>query len=294
MNLALYTGVTLNRSLPLIVGLFLTPAPCWAQERAAKPLIPSAITRDVVANDQNGSKSTPPPHRTLTADVVELKAGQRVDGVVKSISAKNVVIEVDGQAVSFERTKVGVIYLGGAPTISNFSMATTNSLPNPIAAPSLRVAALQSLKGLQSATTAGINYTSYAPRVTDAEIIVDRYLSEETSDLQAVKVPLKAAMQFYALAAKAWNYEVSGQLNFTLDGSSELIAQCTVAQQVINAGRAQQTLRGVSQDILDALYLKAQFAVLWQCASEQITDADKVVAGLNASATPFDPGIQQR
>jgi hypothetical protein len=49
------------------------------------------------------------------ADVVELKTGQRVEGSFKQATSEGVVIEVGGQAITFELERVRAIYFGTAP-----------------------------------------------------------------------------------------------------------------------------------------------------------------------------------
>src|SRR5207302_1764807 len=63
--------------------------------------------------------------------------------------------------------------------------------------------ALKVLKGLQSATSAGVNYRDYAPRVTDAKIQVDQLLGDAPDG--PTKTALAEALGFYVYASNAWN-----------------------------------------------------------------------------------------
>jgi hypothetical protein len=109
------------------------------------------------------------------ADVIELNTGQRVEGAFKQATSRLVSVEVGGQTITFPRDKVRAIYLGPASNV--------------VSQPSLRVEALRSLKGVQSAVAGGISYSDYAPRVTDAKIVVDRYLDEDKSDSDITRWP---------------------------------------------------------------------------------------------------------
>src|SRR3989442_1564662 len=97
------------------------------------------------------------------AEVIELKTGQRVEGTVKSVNSTEVLLDVAGQPVTFPREKVAAIYFGAPPR------GLVGSPLNDV---------LKVLKGLQSATGAGVNYRDYAPRVTDAKIQVDQLLGD--------------------------------------------------------------------------------------------------------------------
>jgi len=99
------------------------------------------------------------------ADVVELKTGQRVEGTFKQATPSGIVIEVGGQIITFEQEKVRAIYFGPAP-------APTQSQPSALAE------AMKALKAIQFVTYGGVSYRDYAPRVSDAKIVVDRYLQE--------------------------------------------------------------------------------------------------------------------
>ena len=50
-----------------------------------------------------------------SADVVELKTGQRVEGTFKQATPAGIVIEVGGQTITFKQEKVQAIYFGSAP-----------------------------------------------------------------------------------------------------------------------------------------------------------------------------------
>lgn len=134
--------------------------------------------------------------RTCEADTVELKTGQRIDGEVKSVTSTDVVLDVAGQPLTIARAKVSAIYYGVRPPTTSPAAKMSSPLKD----------ALRVLKGLQSATSAGISYRDYAPRVTDAKIQVDRMLDDAPDG--TAKVAMAEALGFYVFAAHVWNVSI--------------------------------------------------------------------------------------
>lgn len=50
------------------------------------------------------------------ADVIELRSGQRVEGMLRQATPASVSVEVGGQTITFTGDKVRAIYFGAAPT----------------------------------------------------------------------------------------------------------------------------------------------------------------------------------
>ena len=124
------------------------------------------------------------------ADVIELKTGQRVEGTLKQATPAGVSIEVGGQTITFEGERVRAIYFGTAPA--------------PIVAqPTPRDEAMKALRGLRSVTEGGINQRDYAPRASDAKIVVDRYRADVPADV--ARDAISESPGFYVFAATAWN-----------------------------------------------------------------------------------------
>ena len=103
------------------------------------------------------------------ADVVELKTGQRIEGTLKQATPASVSIEVGGQVVTFSGEEVRAIYYGSA----------SNAKPS---SGSASAEAVMALKTRQSVASGNPTYGDYAPRVTDAKIVADRYLTDGTID----------------------------------------------------------------------------------------------------------------
>src|SRR5712692_6783873 len=100
---------------------------------------------------------------SLRGDTIELKTGEKIDGRFKQATSAGVVMEVGGQSITVPIARVRAIYLGAAPTTAKADSTATD--------------ALEALKALQSVTSSGVSYRDYAPRVLDAKVKVDKYLS---------------------------------------------------------------------------------------------------------------------
>ena len=152
----------------------------------------------------------------LKGDTVELKTGERLDGVFRQAGTSGVVIEIAGQAMTVPLGKVQAIYFGAPPKASSVGSS-----------PYLE--ALDALRGLRSITEAGVSYRDYAPHVLDAKIQIDRWLSTKPSDPAGNLVSL--AIREYNIAAKAWSATItndfyqSGSIGTTILADSE-ISKC--------------------------------------------------------------------
>jgi hypothetical protein len=194
-----------------------------------------------------------------SADVVELKNGQRVEGTFKGGDDSAVKIEIGGQVITFKPDQVRAMYFGAAPTASPAGISPRDE-------------ALKALKALQSVTTGGTNYRDYAPRVSDAKIIVDRYLSAVS---EAPERPaIATAMGFYVLAGSAWSAKVS-RSNYEAVGGNPLIERCGPIKQLAERpdSRSSAASRGI------AIVILGDVSMIWSCASDQIAEVEKLMAG---------------
>lgn len=149
------------------------------------------------------------------ADVVELQNGQRVEGTLKQATPTSVSVEVGGQTITFEGEKVRAIYFGAAPAIQ--------------VQPSAMDEAMKALKGLRSVAQGGITYRDYVPRVSDAKIVVDRYLQEP--DASPVKTSISEAMQFYVFAGAVWNAKITSQPGI---GAHPMVERCPALREKVS------------------------------------------------------------
>lgn len=195
------------------------------------------------------------------AEVIELKTGQKVEGTLKSVTSADVILDVAGQRVTFPRKKVAAIYFGAPPR-------TTGATP--------LNDALRVLKGLQSATSAGINYRDYAPRVTDAKIQVDQMLMDAPDG--PVKTALLEALGFYVYASNVWNARVT-ESNYEEISLNPLYNKCEplkrevawLAKESKSSGKLIQP-RGIRISIVGA-------SPLFNCANEQVKEAESLLRG---------------
>lgn len=195
------------------------------------------------------------------AEVVELKTGQRVEGVVKSVTAAEVLLDVAGQSLSFPREKVAAIYFGPPPRTTGGSPLND---------------ALRVLKGLRSATSAGVNYRDYAPRVTDAKIQVDQMLGDAPDG--PIKMALAEALGFYVYASNAWNAQIAGS-NYEAIALNPLFEKCEPLKRKMESldprlsrGLPAATSRGISISIVGV-------EPLLNCASERVSAAEGLLRG---------------
>ena len=98
--------------------------------------------------------------------------------------------------------------------------------------------AVDALKGLQSVTNSGLNYGNYAPRVLDAKVKVDKYLSTVKTHTDAKAATVGLAMQYYEIAAAAWNSKIAGSGSGYFEvgqvlRKSAALAECPTVQAII-------------------------------------------------------------
>lgn len=188
------------------------------------------------------------------AEVVELKTGQRVEGELKSVTPTEVLLDVAGQPITFPREKVAIIYFGTPPKGSGGSPLSD---------------ALRVLKGLQSATSAGVNYRDYAPRVTDAKIQVDQMLGDAPDG--PIKIALADALGFYVYASNAWNARVA-RSNYEVIALNPLYEKCEPLKREVerlDRGRSRElSSRGISISIVGV-------SPLFDCANERLNEAER-------------------
>jgi hypothetical protein len=216
---------------------------------------------------------------SASGDTIELRSGERVEGAFRQATTAGVVIEVAGQAVTIPLDKVQAIYFGSAKPSSPSQPAPSQE-------------ALDALKGLRSVTESGISYRDYAPRVLDAKVKVDRYLSSQRNDSIDFRKAIGLAMREYELASQAWSlaasssaesFAVSLAVGKRLDEDPE-ISKCPSVRQFVDQNRSQirsQTKIRVNPDqvagILGQL-LGSRPATLWACASAQVAEAERLLA----------------
>jgi hypothetical protein len=230
---------------------------------------------------------------TSRADTIEMKTGERVDGVFERATQDGAVIKVGGQTLTFSLEKIRAIYLGSA-------------LPPPVAsAESPDKAALDALRALRSITSSGISLRDYSPRVLDARVTVDRYLNSASKDAPGV-ANISLAMRYYEIANLAWPITTTSGVNSVAPSTrlaetiraekDQLAGACPKIAGVVTqadaknakslalaAAEAQKKPRAQNQMVLrptDDLIIQLMLNALrppevWACAEKQIADAER-------------------
>jgi hypothetical protein len=160
--------------------------------------------------------------------------------------------------------------------------------------------ALDALKALRSVTQSGISYRDYSQRVLDAKVKVDQYLSSPANDAPALRSAITLGMREFLLASQAWSIKFSNSTDpgRTLELASAVgrtleqdpqIAQCPVTRQFIDqtyqtAASSKFLRKAKEQESPEA---RARFIgfltsghpdLLWPCASEQVAEAERILA----------------
>jgi hypothetical protein len=213
------------------------------------------------------SMSVPP----AWADVVELRNGQRVEGIFKGADDSTVRIEVDGRLVTFAPAEVRAIYYGLPP-----------APPAPVAAPAPLPElgeALGALETLRSVAKSGVTYQEYAPHLSQAHAVVDRYLRAEDG-APAIKGAIADSFHFYALAGAAWNAGLS-RGNYATVGTDSALARCAHAQRVIAESKRKSPFiwraKGAGEGATTGMVIATDgIAALWSCAADKLAEAGKL------------------
>jgi|KBSSwiStaDraftv2_1062776.scaffolds.fasta_scaffold130802_1 hypothetical protein len=203
----------------------------------------------------------------VSADVIELRTGERVEGTFKGADDSAVRIEVDGRIVTFAPAHVRAIYYGSVP-----ASTTPASLAE-------REEAIGALEGLRSVARTGVTYREYAPRVGDAQIVIDRYLKKEDG-APSIKGAIADSFHFYALAGTAWNAGLS-RGNYAAVGTDSALARCSPAQRVIAESKRKSPFlwraKGAGEGATTGMVIASDgIAALWSCAADKLAEAEKL------------------
>jgi hypothetical protein len=202
------------------------------------------------------------------ADVVELTTGERIEGKDVQLGPEGASVEVGGQKLQFERSKVRGVYIGTPPQA-------------PLPRVGLASEAVQTLKGLQSVTTAGINYQNYAPRVLEAKVRIDEYLRQNQGDRPDLRLAIERSIGYYVLASSAWNASVVSAGRNIPDYaslvSSPLVAECAPLVSFIKSSIQKFGKLKLDETMLIGVAISGGVQYLWQCASEAVSQAESLL-----------------
>jgi hypothetical protein len=216
---------------------------------------------------------------TLRGDTVELKTGEHLDGTFLQAGAAGVVIEIAGQMMTIPLENVQGIYFGAARP----------ALASPAPPPSGE--ALDALRALRSATESGISFRDYAPRVLDAKIKADKFLSASADHPSELRSAIGLAMREYALAFEAWNAALVESAGREAAVSRVLledpeISQCPAIRELVKTGRSRVASRypqmsdkgHIDIEVGAIIGSREANSPLWTCASAQVAEAERLLS----------------
>ena len=104
--------------------------------------------------------------RPASADVVELKGGDRVEGALREATPAGVVVEVGGQSIRFEASSVRAIYFGSpVPPAPPDAPPASAAPPAPSVPPSPGAGGLQIVQSLRATVATGTTLRDYETRL---------------------------------------------------------------------------------------------------------------------------------
>jgi hypothetical protein len=201
------------------------------------------------------------------ADTIELKTGERIEGTFKQANMASAVIEVGGQSITVPLEKVRAIFFGASVRMA--------------ASPPPFQEAMDTLRALRTVTQSGISYRDYAPRVLDAKVKIDRYLSAPTNDTAELRKAIETAMHAYELSSQAWGSQISSSAsNFEPIGRSIVedpeISKCPAIKQMIDNVDRGLSKRSLPRAALIGINVGVQPGLLFGCGSAQVAEAERL------------------
>ena len=224
--------------------------------------------------------------QSASADVVELRGGDRVEGSLKEATAAGVVIEVAGQSIRFEVAKVRAIYFGVAgPPASQDAPPPPAPPLSPLPPPaSPGAGALQLMQSLRSTVAAGTTLREYETRLNGTAPFVELYLAGLPP---AAAEALRDAIRYYLLAEWAWSNQGIATRTVWLR-RDDVLARCPAYQEFASAMRAKGEAYYAERTRSYIVIADAAVPVLWSCASDKITEAETLLP------KPAPPAAAQR
>ena len=211
-----------------------------------------------------------------SADVVELKSGERVEGALKEATPAGVMIDVAGQSIRFDVSKVRAVYFGPpgpppSPPPPGSSSPTASAAPKP---PASAEGVLQLVLSLRSAVKGGTTLREYEGRVNDAAPLVELQLAGLPRDAGAAAI--RDAMRYYLLVESAWSNQATASRTVWLK-KDDALARCPGYQDY--ARKMQEKGEAFYAERMRSYLVIADgvIPVLWSCASDKITEAEKLL-----------------
>ena len=213
---------------------------------------------------------------SASADVVELRGGDRVEGALKEATPVGVVIDVAGQSIRFDAAKVRAIYFGGpgqppAPPDAPPPPAPPLAPPPPPASPA--AGALQLMQSLRATVAAGMTLREYEARLNGTAPIVELYLAGLPP---AGADAIRDAIRYYLLAESAWSNQGITSRTVWLR-KDEVLARCAAYQEFASAMRSKGEAYYAERTRNYVVIADGAVPVLWSCASDRITEAETLL-----------------
>jgi hypothetical protein len=208
-----------------------------------------------------------------SADVVELRGGDRVEGTLKEATPAAVVIEVAGQSIRFDVAKVRAIYFGPSgqpPAAQDVPPPPAPPLAPPPPPVSPGAGALQLMQSLRSTIAAGMTLREYETRLNGTAPLVELYLAGLPP---ASADALRDAMRYYLLAEWAWSNQGIASRTVWLR-KDDVLARCPAYQEFASAMQAKGDAYYAERTKSYIVIADGAVPVLWSCASDKITDAE--------------------
>ena len=131
-----------------------------------------------------------------------------------------------------------------------------------------------------------MTYREYAPRVSEAQLVVDRYLQKEDG-APSIKGAIADSFHFYALAGAAWNAGLS-RGNYATVGTDSALARCAPAQRVIAESKRKSPFiwraKGAGEGATTGMVIATDgIAALWSCASDKLAEAESFARAIHSA-----------
>ena len=211
-----------------------------------------------------------------SADVVELMGGERVECTLKEATPAGVVIELAGQSIRFDVSKVRAVYFGvPGPPPPPPPAPPASSPPASVSPPKASTSpegALQLVQSFRSTVAAGTTLRDYEGRLHDTVALVELYLAGLPPD--AGTAAIREAMRYYLLAESAWSNQATASRTVWLR-RDDALERCPGYQDFAREMRSQGEAFYAERMRSYLVIADGVIPVLWSCASDKIAEAEK-------------------
>ena len=212
--------------------------------------------------------------RPASADVVELKGGDRVEGALKEATPAGVVVEVGGQSIRFEASSVRAIYFGSpVPPAPPDAPPASAAPPAPSVPPSPGAGALQIVQSLRATVATGTTLRDYETRLHGVAPLVELYLAGMPP---APGAAIRDAMRYYVLAAWGWNNLGMTSRTVWLR-KDDALARCPAYQEFARAMQVKGEAYYAERTQNYVVIADGAVPVLWSCAAEKVAEAETLL-----------------